>query len=503
MIRKSFAIIFLFLFISVITRAQSVNEILNTLMDNPNGTARFESMGGAFGALGGDLSAINTNPAGSAVFNDNEYGFTLSLEKKENKTIFFNNHESQDANDFSFSQGGVIWLLKNYAEGNINKISFGFNIQTSNSFKDNFVVKGRNSLNSIDKFFLNNSTGLNTEDLRVGSNESVSGVYKYLGENYGFSAQQAFLGYQAYLINYDKDSNSFYSLANYSEGVDQQYISETKGVNTKYNFNFAIQYKKNFYFGMNLNTHNIYIENYIVHNESNFSENSAITAISFENSLITQGEGVSIQLGGIAKFNSFRFGLSYQSPTWYTLRDQTYQSLEIRSVDLDGVEYQDKVNPQVINAYPDYKINTPSVITTSAAIVLGNFGILSIDLVSKDYSKSKLKPNKDFLNINRNINTKLTNTLDIRMGSEIRIEKFSFRGGYTKIASPYKDLDMMADSKSLSFGFGYDLGETIINFSHKILKSNKKHQLFDSGLTDLAQIHTTHSLSNLSLIFKF
>ena len=254
---------------------------------------------------------------------------------------------------------------------------------------------------------------------------------------------------------------------------------------------------------MNLNTHNIYIENYIVHNESNFSENSAITAISFENSLITQGEGVSIQLGGIAKFNSFRFGLSYQSPTWYTLRDQTYQSLEIRSVDLDGVEYQDKVNPQVINAYPDYKINTPSVITTSAAIVLGKFGILSFDLVSKDYSKSKLKPNKDFLNINRNINTKLTNTLDIRMGSEIRIEKFSFRGGYTKIASPYKDLDMMADSKSLSFGFGYDLGETIINFSHKILKSNKKHQLFDSGLTDLAQIDTTHSLSNLSLIFKF
>ena len=50
-----------------------------------------------------------------------------------------------------------------------------------------------------------------------------------------------------YLINYDKDSNSFYSLANYSEGVDQQYISETKGVNTKYNINFAIQFKENFY----------------------------------------------------------------------------------------------------------------------------------------------------------------------------------------------------------------------------------------------------------------
>ena len=497
------SILFLFLFISIFSRAQNVNEILNILVDNPNGTARFESMGGAFGALGGDLSAININPAGSAVFNDNEYGFTLSSEKKENKTSFFNNPESEDDNNFSFNQGGAIWLLKNTGEGNINKISFGFNAQTNNSFKNNFVIKGRNSSNSIDKFFLNNSIGLSTADLIVGSNESVSGVYKYLGGNYGFSAQQAFLGYQAYLINYDKDSNSFYSLANYSEGVDQQYISETKGLNTKYNINFAIQFKENFYFGMNVNTHDVYIENYTGHNESNFSESSAITGISFENSLKTQGEGLSIQLGGIAKFNSFRFGLSYQSPTWYTLRDQTYQSLEVQSVDLDGIKYQDKVNPQVINAYPDYKINTPSIITTSAAIVLGKFGLLSIDLVSKDYSKSKLKPNRDFLTINRDINTKLTNTLDIRMGSEIRIEKFSFRGGFTKISSPYKNLDMMGDSKSFSFGFGYDFGETIVNFSHKLLKSNKKHQLFDSGLTDLAQIDTDHSLSNLSLIFKF
>ena len=497
------SILFLFLFISIFSRAQNVNEILNFLVDNPNGTARFESMGGAFGALGGDLSAININPAGSAVFNDNEYGFTLSSEKKENKTSFFNNPESEDDNNFSFNQGGAIWLLKNTGEGNINKISFGFNAQTNNSFKNNFVIKGRNSSNSIDKFFLNNSIGLSTADLIVGSNESVSGVYKYLGGNYGFSAQQAFLGYQAYLINYDKDSNSFYSLANYSEGVDQQYISETKGLNTKYNINFAIQFKENFYFGMNVNTHDVYIENYTGHNESNFSESSAITGISFENSLKTQGEGLSIQLGGIAKFNSFRFGLSYQSPTWYTLRDQTYQSLEVQSVDLDGIKYQDKVNPQVINAYPDYKINTPSIITTSAAIVLGKFGLLSIDLVSKDYSKSKLKPNRDFLTINRDINTKLTNTLDIRMGSEIRIEKFSFRGGFTKISSPYKNLDMMGDSKSFSFGFGYDFGETIVNFSHKLLKSNKKHQLFDSGLTDLAQIDTDHSLSNLSLIFKF
>ena len=54
--------------------------------ENSQGTARFESMGGAFGALGGDLSSININPAGSSVYNDNEYGITLGVLSKSNKS---------------------------------------------------------------------------------------------------------------------------------------------------------------------------------------------------------------------------------------------------------------------------------------------------------------------------------------------------------------------------------------------------------------------------------
>ena len=76
--------IFLLLF-SFSLNSQSLNDFLKISIDNPIGSARFESMGGAFGALGGDLSAINVNPAGSAVFNDNQYEFTLSNSKKSTK----------------------------------------------------------------------------------------------------------------------------------------------------------------------------------------------------------------------------------------------------------------------------------------------------------------------------------------------------------------------------------------------------------------------------------
>ena len=45
--------------------------------DDNYGTARFTAMSGAFGALGGDISAININPAGLSVFNYSTFTGTL------------------------------------------------------------------------------------------------------------------------------------------------------------------------------------------------------------------------------------------------------------------------------------------------------------------------------------------------------------------------------------------------------------------------------------------
>ena len=58
------------------------------------GSSRFNSMGGAFGALGGDLSSININPAGSSIFLKSELGFTLNFIKiKKLKMILINSSQ--------------------------------------------------------------------------------------------------------------------------------------------------------------------------------------------------------------------------------------------------------------------------------------------------------------------------------------------------------------------------------------------------------------------------
>ena len=52
--------------------AQDLNSALLFSSGETLGTARFKSMSGAFGALGGDLSAVSINPAGSTIFNSSQ-----------------------------------------------------------------------------------------------------------------------------------------------------------------------------------------------------------------------------------------------------------------------------------------------------------------------------------------------------------------------------------------------------------------------------------------------
>ena len=70
-------------------QSQTVADALLYSKDNLSGTARFNAMSGAFGALGGDFSAINVNPAGSAVFSNNQVVVTFSNYNVKNNSDYF------------------------------------------------------------------------------------------------------------------------------------------------------------------------------------------------------------------------------------------------------------------------------------------------------------------------------------------------------------------------------------------------------------------------------
>lgn len=79
---------------SVFSYSQNEIDALRYSTLTYGGTARFSAMGGAFGALGADLSNMGINPAGVALFSKTEFAFTPCI---------FNNSSSVTYNGTSIS----------------------------------------------------------------------------------------------------------------------------------------------------------------------------------------------------------------------------------------------------------------------------------------------------------------------------------------------------------------------------------------------------------------
>ena len=69
----------IFLMISCNVFAQSHLDAYRFSQQDYEGTARFTSMGGAFGALGGDFTSLSLNPAGVGVYRSSEFTITPTI----------------------------------------------------------------------------------------------------------------------------------------------------------------------------------------------------------------------------------------------------------------------------------------------------------------------------------------------------------------------------------------------------------------------------------------
>ena len=489
--------------------AQDVSDALRYSMDEIQGTARFRAMSGAFGALGGDMSGVNINPAGSAIFNESHASISLGLFNKENNISYFNGLNSSSNSNVDLNQLGAAFVFRNT---DINspwtKFSLSIAYDRSADFDDDWVASGVNLNNSIGSYFLQNAQGLRLDEISALPGETISEAYNEIGSFYGYGNQQAFLGYEGYIINpvEDTDDNTAYTsnIDLNGENFIQRYTYAARGYNGKLAFNLATSYNDRVYFGLNLNSHFINYERSTFLSEDNSNPNSTITSVDFENNLLTTGSGFSFQLGGIAKLTEeLRVGLSYNSPTWYRISDESSQYLATTRIE-GGSSINQFVNPNVINIYEEYKLQTPGKVTGSLAYVFGKKGLLSFDYAVKDYSNAKFKPTSDvyFSSINSEINNTLDTSTSYRLGGEYRYKQLSFRGGYRFESSPYKDDNFYGDLNGYSLGLGYSFGAFNLDLAYSYAERDINYQLYNIGLTDSARIDTNYKDFILTLAFR-
>lgn len=257
--------------------AQTVQNITSvpTYSNEINaGSARYIGMGGSMGALGGDISSVEQNPAGLGIAITSDINVTLGVSTYNNKSEFGGSYKTDDS-DFLFQNVGGSFVFNTNSE-NWNRFSIGF----------------KYSQESLDDW------------MRLGRNDNIQGTFQ---------------------TNDDPVEYTTYKMAGYHD--------ETVGYKSKMSLNFATSYKDRIYLGLGMNIHDIQYDNYVV-----FAEDTDGDVYYYDlngTPYTSSGQGFSFDLGIIGKINDqLRLGLAYHSPTWYNnIQEDYYAFLPINDTD--------------------------------------------------------------------------------------------------------------------------------------------------------------------------
>ena len=497
--KKSF--FFLLLSFCVQTNAQTLSDALRYGQNSIVGSARYTAMGGAFGAVGGDFSAFDINPAGSSVFGFSEIGGSLNFISTTNAATYFGNTIDENANDLTIGHLGAVFVLNDESGGNWSKLSIGFNYNKSVNYDNSFTAEGTNPNNGIDQYFLFYAQGKYLSDISQLDGESFNEAYNDIGERegLGYPAQQGLFGYEGYVINpiplAGSNDPTDANIRDYSSntqagtrGYTHQYAHTSLGQSKRYTINISGVFKEKFYLGFNINHFNIEYSELINFREYNYGSQSGLRGLNFENELITIGRGNSFQLGAIYKFDqNLRFGISLESPTYYRLSDRVRQSLVTEVVDANGAFTQtlDPTASGIETFFPEYQYNSPGSIRGSVAYIYKDKAVLSLDYSVRDFSSAKFIPKDDafFRSLNQQIGQEFQSSQQLQLGGEYRLNPFiSLRAGYWAQTASKIILDNQLEI--ISAGAGFNFGASNLDVALQMRNTTDKQALFSNGLTD-------------------
>ena len=159
-------LLIIILFISAIPMlfSQTSSDALRYSRILYDGSARFQGLGGAIGAVGGDFSSIATNPAGLGLYTSSEFTISPYL-RMENSLSNFNMETNRDNNlNIGMENLGLVFHISGNDKSSsaFKGFNFGFGMNRQNDFNNRVFMEGTNNKNSLLKEYvdiLNNTPG--------------------------------------------------------------------------------------------------------------------------------------------------------------------------------------------------------------------------------------------------------------------------------------------------------------------------------------------------------
>lgn len=445
--------------------AQSEIDALRFSREDLDGTARAMSMGGAFGALGGDLTGVSINPAGIAVYRSSEVSGTMNWMKEESKVGDIKTNKTT----FNLSNIGFVGYFPLRIDV-MPLINFGFSYNRLKSFDKKISGMG-NARGTLLDYIYNNYLD-NLENGNIRDPEDLVWVKdKY--DPFNSQPWLPTLGRNAFLLYPDQSGRNLIPLDTRGETAFNEIWTDEEGYIDNYDFTIGTTINNVLNLGLSLSVKDIYYNQYTELNED-FNDGG----YTLNNWMKVSGAGVGVKLGAIYRpVNSLRIGFAWHSPTRYALTE-TYQAEMLENIESylpSYVNYEEGGIHSVVSSY-DYDLRTPGKIVASVATVLGGNFIASLDYELKDYGNMKFKLPSNSVKDRRwydgdneiiSQDHKMAST--VKVGMEYRFTpQFSGRLGYAWMQNPY-DADFV------------DLGHALVAGSNTIHRIEGDTHYFTGG----------------------
>ncbi len=409
------------------TLAQSDIDALRYSSTDIGLTARSLGSGGAFGALGADLSSVGINPAGLGLYRSNGFVLGVGMLNSKNSSSYMGNSVNDNEFNLNVPNVGMVFHNQKYngrepaKEGWLNT-NFSLSMNRTNNFNRIVNYSGNNSTSSMLDYFAQRADGLSVSDLGASEDEL----------NYGYNDIET-MAWEAYLIDSVGNRQYAAAISPFDREVAQRNIISSKGSMNDINFSIASNYENKFYLGGGVDITTVRYKELNRFTENDLSGNMNNWSVwRLERNLTTTGFGISGNLGLIVRPNDhLRIGASFKTPTIFSLNDEYNDALSATYDDGGSLDLKSS------NGTYDYKVVSPLKTTLSAAYLFGKSGFISADAEFIDYSTMRLRPVIDAFEVaNDAIRNKYRSTANIRVGGEYRYDMFRFRAGFAQYGSP-------------------------------------------------------------------
>lgn len=441
------------------------------------GTARATAMGGAFGALGGDLTAVSINPAGLGIYRKGEFQITPLVYYDKTNSDYFGQSYEDFKYKFRIGSMGFVSTIGNNRDKGWVSASFALSYNRLADFNRISSISARNTTSSILDEFCYYSDGVDPADLN-NNYEGLAYDANLIWDNLDADNYRV---YSNDMYKYDDVTDTWNKLVPYN--IQQDRTISTKGGIDEYTAAFGTNLSNTLYLGMSLGFNHLYYDETILHTETD--QNNGIDnlqSFDFNQYYTSWGNGFVMKMGAILRpVDALRIGASIHMPTFYSLQSEFSTAMDSY---FDGTSPLDpSYHKSSVLTTAEYQVITPWRTNLGLGVILGKSGIISFDYERVDYTTARIKGDLiRYDDENKNIQDYYKTGNNLRLGGELKLGIAALRGGYALYGSPFKSDEINSDARTkvLSAGFGIKTGNFYFDMAYSLASRSMYHVLYYS-----------------------